>query len=95
MVQIERIDKIFYCPLKKNRLIANSDKESEFYKVSKLECKSDKLQKGKLIKINKSLDKFKVKLFAVAVSTNRTDYIVTNDLTQNYIDDVQKLYGVR
>ena len=28
-------------------------------------------------------------------STNRTDYVVTNDLTQNSIDDVQNVYGVR
>lgn len=94
MVQIYKIGKTFYCPLKKNRLIANSG-EKEFYKVSELEYKSDELQKGKLIKINKFPDEFEVKLFAVAVSTNRTDYVVTNDLTQNSIDDVQNVYSVR
>ena len=94
MVQIDEIGKTFYCPLKRNRLIANSG-ESEFYKVSKLEYESNELQKGKLIKINKFPDKLQVKLFSVAVSTNRTDYVVTNDLTQNSIDDVQNVYVIR
>lgn len=95
MLQIDKIDKIFYCPLKKNRLIANRGQEKEFYKVSELEYKSAELQKGKLIKINKFPTGFEVKLFAVAVSTNRTDYVVTNDITQNSIDDVQDVYGIR
>ena len=56
---------------------------------------SDELKKGKLIKINKFPNKFEVKLFAVAVSTNRTDYVVTNDLAQNSIDNVQYVYGIR
>ena len=94
MVQIDEIGKIFYCPLKKNRFIANSG-ESEFYKVSEKKYESDELQKGKLIAINKFPDKLEVKLFSVAVSTNRTDYVVTNDLTQNSIDDVQNVYVVR
>ena len=40
--QIDKIGKTFYCPLKKNRLITNSGK-SKFYKVFKLEYKSDGL----------------------------------------------------
>ena len=42
MVQIDKMSKIFYCPLKKNRLIANSG-EKKFYQVSELEYKSDEL----------------------------------------------------
>ena len=57
-------------------------------KFLKKEYKSDKLQKGKLIKFNKFPNKLQVKLFLAAVSTNRTDYVLTNDLAQNSIDDV-------
>ena len=53
------------------------------------------MQKGKLIKINKFPSGFKVKLFVVAVSTNRTDYVVTNNLTQNSINDVQNVHSIR
>jgi len=37
----------------------------------------------------------KVKLFRVTVSTDRTDYIVTNDLSQNSTDEVQEANAVR
>jgi len=36
-----------------------------------------------------------VKLFRVTVSTDRTDYIVTNDLSQNSTDEVQEANAVR
>ena len=37
----------------------------------------------------------KVKLFCVQVSTNRTDYVVTNDMTQNSADGVRKACAIR
>jgi len=36
-----------------------------------------------------------VKLFRVAVSTNRTEYITTNDLTQDSTDAVQQVCDIR
>lgn len=36
---------------------------------------------GKTVKINGFPKTYKVKLFRVAVSTHRTDWVVTNDLT--------------
>ncbi len=37
----------------------------------------------------------KVKLFRVVVSTHRTDYVVTNDLTQNSTEATQEVCGFR
>jgi hypothetical protein len=36
-----------------------------------------------------------VKLFRVAVSTNRTDYVATNDLSQSYTNVVQEVCKIR
>jgi hypothetical protein len=51
--------------------------------------------KGKLIKIRNFPNDKKVKLFRVAVSTNRTEFVVTNDLTQDYTPDVQAVCAIR
>ena len=37
----------------------------------------------------------KVKLFQVAVSTNRTDYVATNDLSQSYTNVVEEVCKIR
>ena len=44
----------------------------------------------------KTFPKFKkVKLFRVIVSTNKTEYVATNDLTQSNTNDVQKVCAIR
>ncbi|UNU22710.1 hypothetical protein D0A37_01380 [Microcoleus vaginatus HSN003] len=48
--------------------------------LEKMECISQEIQSGKLIKIRKFPAQKKVKLFGVTVSTNSTEYIATNDL---------------
>jgi hypothetical protein len=48
-----------------------------------MEGKESKLEQGKLIKIKGLTRDKKVKLFRVTVSTNRTEYVATNDLNQN------------
>ena len=47
-------------------------------------------QSGKIIKIKNFPKEKKVKLFRVTVSTNRTEYIATNDLTQQSTLDVKE-----
>jgi hypothetical protein len=53
------------------------------------------LKSGKLIKIKNFPADKKVKLFRVTVSTNRTEYVVTNDLSQSEISDVKKVCSER
>lgn len=52
-------------------------------------------QIGKLIKVRGFPKDKKVKLFRVIVSTDKTEYVVTNDLTQDSTDDTQKVCAVR
>jgi len=51
-------------------------------------------KQGKLIKI-KTFLVIKGEIIRVTVSTDRTDYIVTNDLSQNSTDEVQEANAVR
>ena len=36
-----------------------------------------------------------MKLFRVTISTNRTEFIATNDLSQDSTEAVQEVYGIR
>lgn len=48
-----------------------------------------------MIKIKGFPNAYKVKLFPVAVSTHRTDWVVTNDLSQDSLDATQEVCGMR
>src|SRR5476651_652735 len=99
MVHIADLGKIYYCPVKSNRLVDDSGDPNggkQAYKaVSKLEWDQTTLEQGKLVKIKGFPGSMKVKLFCVQVSTNRTDYVVTNDLTQGSADGVRKACAIR
>ena len=59
--------------------------------MDELEWSEDEWNQGKLIKIKEFPGGFKVKLFRVAVSSGRTDWIVTNDLSCPSAQDAQKV----
>jgi hypothetical protein len=67
----------------------------KYKQIEQLSWSTEERQQGKLIKIKNFPKDKKVKLFRVTVSTDRTDYIVTNDLSQNSTDEVQKVNAVR
>ena len=92
---IEKLGKIYYCPLKRNRLVNDSGGVEKYKKIENLSWSTEERQEGKLIKIKNFPSDKKVKLFRVTVSTDRTDYIVTNDLSQNSTDEVQQVNAVR
>ena len=73
--------KIFYCPLKANRKVDDSQAQQPYRAVSSLDWSLAELAGGKLVKIHKFPLDVKVKLFRVAVTTDRTDWLITNDLS--------------
>ncbi len=99
MVHIADLGKIYYCPLKSNRLVDDSGNpgggKKAYKPVSQLSWDQTTLDQGKLVKIRGFPGSMKVKLFCVPVATNRTDYVVTNDLTQNSADGVRKASAIR
>lgn len=74
--------KIFYCPLKSNRKVDDSQGKRPYRAVSNLDWSATELAEGKLVKLNKFPLDVKVKLFRVVVTTDRTDWLITNDLSQ-------------
>ena len=92
---IEKLDKVYYCPLKSNRLVDDSEDEAGYKRVDSLDWSEDDIQSGKLIHMRKFSKGHQVKLFRLAFSTERTDYIVTNDLSQDSADTAQNECGVR
>jgi hypothetical protein len=83
MLLIESLNKHYYCPLKNNRQVDDSAVLNSYQRVDSLEWSNEELSRGKTTKIKGFPKEHKVKLFRVAVSTHRTDYVVTNNLTQN------------
>ena len=95
MLYIDDLGKYYYCPLKRNRLVDDTAKNEDYKKIENLSWKQTELKDGKIIKVKKFPGSKKVKLFRVAVSTDRTDYIATNDLSQNSTDVVQQVCKIR
>ena len=95
MLQIERLEKSYYCPLKDNRQVDDSGGNKPYQRVDNLSWTKAEKQEGKLIKIKGFPGAHKVKLFRVVLSTRRTDYIVTNEMEQDNVEVVQDVCGFR
>ena len=95
MLFIESIGKIYYCPIKNNRLIDDSGGARDYCAVSSVQWNEREVAHGKMIKIKGFPKEHKVKLFRVAVSTHRTDMVVTNDLTQDLTQGAQQACALR
>ncbi|NJO15114.1 MAG: transposase [Thioploca sp.] len=95
MLQIEKFEKIHYCPLKSNRQVDDSGGSKPYQRVDSLAWTQTERQHGKTIKIKGFPAKHKVKLFRVVLSTQRTDYVVTNKMVQNHVEVVQEVCSFR
>ena len=95
MLQIEKLNKIYYCPLKDNRQVDDSSASQPYQRVDTLEWTEAEKQQGKVIKIKGFPGNHKVKLFRVVLSTKRTDYVVTNNMAQDNTQAVQEVCGFR
>ena len=95
MVYINNLQKIFYCPLKVNRLVDDSGTKRPYQRVDSLTWDDTELKNGKRVKINGFPKESKVKLFRVTANTRRTDWIVTNDQAQNDTQVTQEVCHLR
>jgi Transposase DDE domain len=77
---INSYGKYFYCPIKNNRLVKQIT-DTDFVSVCDLSWNKNQLQFGQNIKV-KNLN-LNVRIFKVTVSTNRTDFVLTNDLSNH------------
>ena len=83
MLYIESVGQRYYCPLKDNRQVDDSGAVRKFQRVDCLLWSDTELDSGKTIKIKDFPKEHKVKLFRVVISTNRTDFVVTNEVSQD------------
>ena len=83
MKSIQALSKIYYAPLKCNRLVNDSDGAEAHKRVDALTWTQAELRHGKLVHIKKFPRDRQVKLFRIASASGRTEYIVTNDLSQS------------
>src|ERR1700722_13617466 len=95
MLFIESLHRCYYCPLKDNRQVDDSKGESEYRRVDSLVWSEAEITGGKTIKIKGFPKMHKVKLFRVVMSIHRTDWVVTNDLSQDSSSGTQQVCGWR
>jgi len=94
MMHIDKAGKAFYCPLKSNRKVDESQGKTPYKAVSDLEWFGDEMLRGKRVKIHGFPMDYKVKLFRVA-ATNRTEYVATNELSQDSAVAVKYMCKIR
>jgi Transposase DDE domain len=95
MLFIERLGKIYYCPIKENRLVSLSRQDEHYHRVDSLLWSQDELRTGRLVHLRDFPAGHQVKLFRLALSTGRTDYIVTNDVSQDWTPATQDVWSWR
>lgn len=95
MLHIERLHKVYYCPLKANRQVDETGGESGYQRVDSLAWPACEAQPGKTVHLKNFPKGHQVKLFRLVLSTQRTDYIVTNDLAQDSAQATQEVCGLR
>ena len=80
---IDNLGKFYYCPLKSNRLVDDTGGVEKYKRVQYLNWDKTEKFSGKRIKIKGFPRDKKLKIFWAIVSANRTEYIVTNDLSKS------------
>jgi hypothetical protein len=63
--------------------------------INQLSWNDNELKVGKPIRLKGMPANFAMRMFRVPVSTNRTDYVVTNDPSQHCSDDTRKVCAIR
>ena len=88
-------NKRFFCPLKSNRKVDDSEGKEPYKYVRDVQWTENEEQHGKMVKLHKFPKDMRLKLFRVVVSSDRTDYIVTNDIALSSTRDVQDENAIR
>ncbi len=95
MLHIERLGKVYYCPIKDNRQVDDSGGEGGYKRMDSLEWSQSEVQHGKTLHIKDFPKGHQVKVFRLVLSPKRTDYIATNDMAQDSTQATQEVCGLR
>ena len=80
--------------MKCNRLVDDSNTKKPYQRIDSLQWTEAEENSGKRVKLHKFPRDHKVKVFRVA-SSQRTDYVATNDLNQSDVSVVRQVCCVR
>jgi len=92
---IEQLNKVYYCPIKDNRLLNVSRDNPTYFRVDEIVWDRDQFWHGRLVHLRDFPAGHQVRLFRIATSTSRTDYIITNDVAQDSAAATQQAWGWR
>jgi hypothetical protein len=95
MLHIERLGKVYYCPLKANRQVDETGGERGYQRIDSLTWTEYEAQHGKTVHIKAFPKDHQVKLFRLVLSSKRTDFIATNDFAQASTQATQEVCGLR
>jgi len=96
MRHIEREGKIYYGPVQANRQVDEGDGTRVTYqRVDSLQWSQQEKLSGKNVHVKDFPKGHRLQLFRLVVSPDRTDYIVTNDVTQHSTADTQRVCAIR
>ncbi len=95
MLHIERLKKVYYCPLKANRQVDATGGERGYQRVDSLTWTEYEALHGKPLHLKDFPKGHQVKLFRLVLSTQRTDFIATNDLAQDSTQATQQVCALR
>jgi len=92
---IEQLDKIYYCPVKDNRLVCLDRATKKYSRVDQILWSQDELRTGRLVHLRDFPAGHQVKLFRFALSTGHTEYIITNEVSQDWTPATQDVWNWR
>ena len=96
MLHIEREGKLYYCPIQDNRQVdEGAGKPINYQRADSLCWTEEEKAHGKNVHVKDFPKGHRLQLFRLVVSTERTDYVVTNDLTQNSTAETQQVCAIR
>ena len=86
---VHRLGLVFYTTLKANRLVSLS-KEGGYIHLNEIDWTNERLKNGIIVKLKKV--PFKVKLFKLVATNGNVDWIITNDLDETVITQVEEFH---
>src|SRR5260370_15320087 len=91
ILHIERLKKVYYCPLKDNRHVDDSDEERGYQRVDSLNWSDEEIQHGKTLHIKDFPKGHRVELFRRVLSATRTECIATTVFTPESTQHTQEV----
>jgi hypothetical protein len=97
---IESYGKIYYCTIKGDRKVCEQTsfipgEQPNYQQVADLLWSNTEDHSGKLVHLHKFPKGHTIKLFRLVLSDKRTDYLITNEVTQHSTQAAQEAFGPR